>query len=82
MIIILVVVEELHDDMDSNKRQFTYYEVLTITNNLRKVVGKGGFGIVYYGYLDGTEVAVKMLSQSSFQGYKQFQAEVNVYGIK
>ncbi|KAL6335306.1 hypothetical protein AAG906_029547 [Vitis piasezkii] len=67
--------EEMDAEMDSNKRQFTYSEVLTITNNLEKVVGKGGFGTVYYGHLDGIQVAVKMLSQSSIQGYKQFQAE-------
>lgn len=48
-----------------------------MTNNFQKILGKGGFGIVYYGSVNGTEqVAVKMLSHSSAQGYKQFKAEV------
>ncbi|KAL0709975.1 hypothetical protein Bca4012_016953 [Brassica carinata] len=43
------------------------------------VVGKGGFGVVYHGTLNGYEqVAVKVLSQSSTQGYKQFRAEVDL----
>ncbi|KAJ0008323.1 hypothetical protein Pint_30158 [Pistacia integerrima] len=32
------------------------------------------FTTVYHGYLDNTQVAVKMLSASSAQGYKEFQA--------
>ncbi|KAJ4833371.1 hypothetical protein Tsubulata_029921, partial [Turnera subulata] len=65
--------------LEVKRRQFTYSEVLTITNNFEKILGKGGFGIVYYGFLDGTQVAVKMLSQSSAQGYKEFQAEASAY---
>ena len=57
-------------------RQFTYSDVQRITNNFDKVIGKGGFGTVYHGSIVDTEVAVKMLSKSSFQGYKQFEAEV------
>ncbi|KAE8700679.1 putative leucine-rich repeat receptor-like protein kinase [Hibiscus syriacus] len=48
------------------------------TNNFGTVVGKGGFGTVYHGYLDETQVAVKMLSPFSAQGYQQFQAEVEL----
>ncbi|WZY84179.1 hypothetical protein YC2023_030563 [Brassica napus] len=61
-----------------NKR-FTYSEVLTMTNNFERVLGKGGFGMVYHGTVNGTEqVAVKMLSHSSSQGYKEFKAEVEL----
>lgn len=49
---------------------------MRITNNFERVIGEGGFGTVYHGYLDDTQVAVKMLSPSSVQGYKQFKAEV------
>lgn len=57
------------------RRQFTYSEVVKMTNNFKKVLGKGGFGEVYYGVIDDIQVAVKMLSLSSSQGYRQFQAE-------
>lgn len=40
------------------------------------MLGEGGFGRVYYGKIENTEVAVKMLSPQSVQGYQQFQAEV------
>lgn len=40
-------------------------------------IGEGGFGKVYQGTLaDGTKVAVKILSRTSKEGYKEFQAEV------
>lgn len=49
-----------------------------MTNNFQKVIGVGGFGTVYYGLFEDTQVAVKMLSPSSSQGYKEFKAEVLV----
>ncbi|XP_072083744.1 receptor-like protein kinase At3g21340 isoform X5 [Arachis hypogaea] len=41
---------------------------------------EGGFGKVYLGLLqDHTQVAVKLLSVSSRQGYKEFQSEVELH---
>ncbi|XVF86736.1 hypothetical protein PTKIN_Ptkin18bG0066200 [Pterospermum kingtungense] len=48
-------------------RRFTYTDVQRITNKFERVIGKGGFGTVYHGFLGDTEVAVKMLSKSSSQ---------------
>uniref|UniRef100_C0LGG6-2 Isoform 2 of Probable LRR receptor-like protein kinase At1g51890 n=1 Tax=Arabidopsis thaliana TaxID=3702 RepID=C0LGG6-2 len=62
----------------TKERKFTYSEVLKMTKNFERVLGKGGFGTVYHGNLDDTQVAVKMLSHSSAQGYKEFKAEVEL----
>ena len=63
--------------LKSDNRQFTYSEVVSITNNFQRIVGKGAFGTVYHGCLsDGMQVAVKMLSPSSTDGSMQFLIEV------
>ncbi|PON54511.1 Mitogen-activated protein kinase kinase kinase [Parasponia andersonii] len=67
-----------NDSFGSKKRQFTYSEVVKITNNFERILGKGGFGTVYHGFIDDIQVAVKMLSSSSVQGFQQFQAEVKL----
>ncbi|KFK27504.1 hypothetical protein AALP_AA8G391600 [Arabis alpina] len=65
--------------IETKKRRFTHSEVLKMTNNFERVVGEGGFGVVCHGTVNGSEqVAVKLLSQSSAQGYKEFKAEVVV----
>ncbi|CAN6706361.1 unnamed protein product [Malus baccata var. baccata] len=53
------------DSFESKKRQFTYSDVLKITNNFQTIIGRGGFGNVYHGFVDDTQVAVKMLSPTS-----------------
>ncbi|KAH1052129.1 hypothetical protein GYH30_021804 [Glycine max] len=63
--------------VNSNKQEFTYAEVLSITNNFEKVVGKGAYGTVYYGFKGETQVAVKILSPST-QGFQQFQTEAKI----
>lgn len=58
-------------------RQFTYKELEKFTNHFEQFIGQGGFGPVYYGCLeDGTEIAVKMRSDSSSHGLDEFFAEV------
>ncbi|VAH09499.1 unnamed protein product [Triticum turgidum subsp. durum] len=60
-------------------RRFTYEELKMITNNFQRVLGQGGFGYVYDGFLeDGTQVAVKLRSHSSSQGFKEFLAEAHI----
>ena len=63
----------LGTSLEVRSRQFTYSEVVKMTNNFKKVLGRGSFGEVYYGVIHGVEVAVKMFLSSS-QGYRQFQA--------
>ncbi|GKV27209.1 hypothetical protein SLEP1_g36405 [Rubroshorea leprosula] len=68
--------------MKSKNMTFTYSEISNITSNFTMVIGEGGFGKVYLGTLkDGTCVAIKVLSASSKQGYKEFQAEAQLLMI-
>ncbi|XP_059638956.1 senescence-induced receptor-like serine/threonine-protein kinase [Cornus florida] len=73
-----VVRKQKEGSFDVRNREFTYSEVMSITNNFERIIGKGGFGTVYHGYVGDSQVAVKMLSSSSFQGYKEFQTEAKL----
>ncbi|CAD5328535.1 unnamed protein product [Arabidopsis thaliana] len=67
--------------MVANKRSYSYEEVAVITNNFERPLGEGGFGVVYHGNInDNEQVAVKVLSESSAQGYRQFKAEEKILG--
>ncbi|WVZ64677.1 hypothetical protein U9M48_014167 [Paspalum notatum var. saurae] len=62
---------------DTENRRFMYHELQKFTDNFKQFIGQGGFGLFYFGHLDdGTEVAVKMRSESSSHGLDEFLAEV------
>ncbi|CAM0879089.1 unnamed protein product [Alopecurus aequalis] len=68
-----------NNSLQLENRQFTYKELEMITKNFQQVLGKGGFGCVYHGFLEnGIQVAVKMLLDSSDQGFKEFLAEAQI----
>ncbi|KAK0578119.1 hypothetical protein LWI29_005316 [Acer saccharum] len=59
---------------------FTYQDLVAATNNFdsMRLVGKGGFGMVYKGYIERIDqvVAVKQLNRNGNQGSREFFAEV------
>ncbi|XP_047044151.1 putative leucine-rich repeat receptor-like protein kinase At2g19210 [Lolium rigidum] len=65
-----------HSSVCLDNRRFTYTELEAFTDDFRREIGRGGFGKVYDGFLeDGTQVAVKLRSESSDQGVQEFLAE-------
>ncbi|XP_058736490.1 receptor-like protein kinase FERONIA [Vicia villosa] len=62
-------------------RYFTIGEIRAATNNFDDVfiIGVGGFGNVYKGYIDGaTPVAIKRLKSGSQQGENEFMNEIEL----
>ncbi|CAN1805621.1 Probable serine/threonine-protein kinase PBL7 [Linum perenne] len=58
---------------------FTFRELAIATNNFRKecLLGEGGFGRVYKGYLESINVvAIKQLDRNGSQGNREFLVEV------
>ncbi|XP_042511376.1 protein NSP-INTERACTING KINASE 1-like [Macadamia integrifolia] len=68
-----------------NLRRFQFRELQHATDNFnsKNILGKGGFGNVYKGYLqDGTLVAVKRLKDANAIGGEiQFQTEVEMISL-
>ncbi|MBA0872035.1 hypothetical protein Goshw_005195, partial [Gossypium schwendimanii] len=77
----------------SNLKSFNFSELRTATRNFRpdSVLGEGGFGCVFKGWIDensltaakpgtGLVIAVKRLNQEGFQGHQEWLAEINYLG--
>ncbi|KAL1355064.1 hypothetical protein HN51_069540 [Arachis hypogaea] len=76
-----------------NLKAFTFNDLKNATRNFRpdSLLGEGGFGYVYKGWIDqhtfvaskpgsGMVVAVKKLKPESFQGHREWLTEVNYLG--
>ncbi|XP_010557253.2 PREDICTED: protein kinase APK1A, chloroplastic-like isoform X2 [Tarenaya hassleriana] len=76
-----------------NLKSFGFSDLKTATRNFRpdSVLGEGGFGCVFKGWIDevaltatkpgtGMVIAVKRLNQDGWQGHKEWLAEVNYLG--
>ncbi|KAJ4967390.1 hypothetical protein NE237_019239 [Protea cynaroides] len=76
-----------------NLRIFSFAELKNATRNFKSdtILGEGGFGTVFKGWLDekpfaaskngsGMVVAIKKLNEESMQGLEEWQSEVNFLG--
>ncbi|KAH9606830.1 hypothetical protein KSS87_001140 [Heliosperma pusillum] len=77
----------------SGLKAFSFNDLKTATKNFRpdSLIGEGGFGYVFKGWIDGQTllpsrpgsgmvVAVKRLKPEGFQGHKEWLTEVNYLG--
>ncbi|PIN16910.1 Serine/threonine protein kinase [Handroanthus impetiginosus] len=80
--------------LSSNLKSFTFSDLKNATRNFRtdSLLGEGGFGYVFKGWIDehtfapskpgtGLVVAVKKLKPESFQGHREWLTEVNYLGM-
>ncbi|KAJ0712309.1 putative protein kinase RLK-Pelle-CrRLK1L-1 family [Helianthus annuus] len=72
-----------HSTLPSDRcRRFSLTEVRSATGEFNDdfVIGNGGFGKVYKGYIDNasTVVAIKRLNESSNQGFQEFHTEIGM----
>ncbi|XP_078443258.1 putative serine/threonine-protein kinase PBL17 isoform X2 [Wolffia australiana] len=86
----MTVEEFKRNPINDDLCNFTYSEMAAVTKNFRadKVLGAGGFGVVYKGVIDDSirpgfpaiQVAVKELNKGGSQGDREWLAEVNHLG--
>ncbi|PNX92496.1 protein kinase 2B chloroplastic-like, partial [Trifolium pratense] len=84
-----------NDDVSvsNDVKSFSFNDLKEATRNFRQenLIGEGGFGFVFKGWIDentgaptkpgnGIVVAIKRLKPESFQGHKEWLAEVNYLG--
>lgn len=63
-----------------HSQAFSQATIKQATKNYGNVIGRGGFGDVFYGKLpDGQEVAAKVLSATSHQSKQEFYNEVGAH---
>ncbi|XP_010423878.1 PREDICTED: probable serine/threonine-protein kinase NAK [Camelina sativa] len=78
---------------NANLKNYSLSELKSATRNFRpdSVVGEGGFGCVFKGWIDeaslapskpgtGIVIAVKRLNQEGLQGHREWLAEINYLG--
>ncbi|XP_048528333.1 LOW QUALITY PROTEIN: wall-associated receptor kinase-like 14 [Triticum urartu] len=79
--------ELVDDELDqgaAGPRRFSYDDLAAATGNLPfsddRALGRGCFGSVYQGFLSdmNREVAIKRVSETSRQGWKEFVSEVSI----
>lgn len=78
-----IPVKSFQEGFESLKA-LTYSDLVLATDNFSsaKIIGDGGFGMVYKAKLaDGTVVAIKKLVQDGAQGDREFQAEMETLGL-
>ncbi|EXB54650.1 Protein kinase 2B [Morus notabilis] len=84
---------EVDTSVPNTLKSFAFIDLKNATRNFKSdsLLGEGGFGWVFKGWIDentlapakrgtGTVVAVKRLKRESFQGHKEWLAEVNYLG--
>ncbi|KAL5729760.1 hypothetical protein ACHQM5_002663 [Ranunculus cassubicifolius] len=71
-------------EVEYGARRFSYSELVVATSGFSEtnLIGAGGFGSVYKGFVPSTgfEMAIKRISQDSRQGLREFVAEIMSMG--